>query len=107
MYSTRSRRAAALFLAVALVLAATPVAAAPPTPGAGEPGTVLSVFESLGAWLSALWAGVGSAGTPMAARGSLDTGGEPGVAPDVGSGFEAAGEPTEDPERGSVADPNG
>lgn len=101
MNATIPRRGAALLLAVTLLAAATPLAAAPHGPP-GESPRGPSFVEGLADWVVGLFAGLAPGETPVPLAVGADE--EP-----EGDGLVAATseDVTEPPELGSVIDPDG
>jgi hypothetical protein len=98
------RKAAALVVAVSLLFAAAPAAAAPDR-APGEPEIGSSMFQAFTAWLAALWPSSGPAATPSPAWAAL--GAAPSVGAQLGPDLDLSGEPTVQPQLGPDADPDG
>jgi len=80
MHTSKPRRVTALLAVLALLLAALPATAAPPTTDrsvASAPGLVAPLVHRLTTWLAALWPGFG----PQAAREELGSGADPNGTP--------------------------
>lgn len=101
MNATIPRRGAALLLAVTLLAAATPLAAAPHGPPEESPRGP-SFVESLTDWVVGLVAGPAPAETRVSLEAGADD--EP---EDDGLVDATSEDPAEPPELGSVIDPNG
>lgn len=97
MTTSTPRRAGALLLAVALLLAAVPAAAAPDRAAVEGP----SLLESVTAWLSGLVPGA----MPVPVRAALGPEAEPSGGPE--STESTGDDPTAEPQRGPEADPSG
>ena len=111
MTTTRPRRAAAVLLAAALLLAAAPAVAGPSDRAAAEVAVAPSLFDTLAAWLTALWPGSGSREQPEARwqpmAGDIDPNGPPMAQPQHGGELDPNGGPTPQPQHGPEADPAG
>ena len=104
MHAIGLRKAAALVVALGLLVAAAPAAAAPDRT-AVEPGIGPSLFQAFTAWLAVLWPGSGPDAEPAPAWAASGAG--PMAGPQLGNEPNPEGEPTAQPQLGSVADPDG
>jgi len=104
MHAIGLRKAAALVVALALLVAAAPAAAAPDRT-AVEPGIGPSLFQAFTAWLAVLWPGSGPGAEPAPAWAA--SGAWPAARPSLASAADSDEEPTVRPQLGGDIDPNG
>lgn len=98
------RRAVAALVAVCLLLAALPAAAAP-EPAPADPRADLLLLQALTAWLGALWPGSVPLARPAPAAEASHGGATD--EPPLGSEAGSDDEPTAQPQLGPDADPHG
>ena len=104
MHVRAVRKAAAIVVALGLLVAAAPAAAAPGRT-AGDPAIGPSFFDALTAWFAALWPGSGLVSAPAPACAS--SGAETSAERQFGGESDPDGGPTVEPQLGCEIDPNG